>query len=135
MLANSLDAVVPRSLIVTGFTSEGIQVTLFAKARRLGLRIRDAYQTRHTYATLALMAGVNRACIARQLEQANAAMLFKNYSKWIDGAGSRSKIVCRARRAATIRSKSSGEYGGCLASITVRACSGVCNNPAMMLHS
>ncbi|MGN6123195.1 MAG: tyrosine-type recombinase/integrase, partial [Sphingomonas oligoaromativorans] len=33
--------------------------------RRLGLRMRDAYQTRHTYATLALMAGVNPAYIAR----------------------------------------------------------------------
>jgi len=54
--------------------------------RRLGLRMRDAYQTRHTYATLALMAGVNPAYIARQLGHANTAMLFKHYSKWIDGA-------------------------------------------------
>ena len=48
--------------------------------------MRDAYQTRHTYATLALMAGVNPAYIARQLGHANMAMLFKHYSKWIDGA-------------------------------------------------
>lgn len=53
---------------------------------RLGLRKRDAYQTRHTFATLALMAGVNPAYIARQLGHANTAMLFKHYSKWIDGA-------------------------------------------------
>lgn len=45
-----------------------------------------AYQTRHTFATLALMAGVNPAYIARQLGHANTAMLFKHYSKWIDGA-------------------------------------------------
>lgn len=54
--------------------------------RRLGLRMRDGYQTRHTYATLALMAGVNPAYIARQLGHTNTAMLFKHYSKWIDGA-------------------------------------------------
>jgi len=54
--------------------------------RRLRLRVRDAYQTRHTYATLALMAGVNPAYIARQLGHANTAMLFKHYLKWIDGA-------------------------------------------------
>lgn len=60
---------------------------------RLGLRKRDAYQTRHTFATLALMAGVNPAYIARQLGHANTAMLFKHYSKWIDGAdaGARSR--------------------------------------------
>jgi hypothetical protein len=53
---------------------------------RIGIRKRDAYQTRHTFATLALMAGVNPAYIARQLGHANTAMLVKHYSKWIDGA-------------------------------------------------
>jgi len=52
----------------------------------LGIRSRDAYQTRHTYATTALMAGVNPAYISRQLGHRNAAMLFKHYSRWIDGA-------------------------------------------------
>lgn len=54
--------------------------------RALGIRSRDAYQTRHTYATMALMAGVNPAYIARQLGHRSTAMLFKHYSKWIDGA-------------------------------------------------
>ncbi|WP_226998695.1 Arm DNA-binding domain-containing protein [Tardibacter chloracetimidivorans] len=54
--------------------------------RALGIRSRDAYQTRHTYATLALMGGVNPAYIARQMGHTNTAMLFKHYSKWIDGA-------------------------------------------------
>ncbi|WP_181638896.1 tyrosine-type recombinase/integrase [Sphingomonas chungangi] len=53
---------------------------------RLGLRRRDAYQIRRTFATLALMAGVNPAYIARQLGHANTAMLFKHYSRSIDGA-------------------------------------------------
>jgi integrase len=54
--------------------------------KRLGIRYRRAYATRHTYATAALMAGVNPAYIARQLGHASTAMLFKVYSKWIDGA-------------------------------------------------
>jgi integrase len=54
--------------------------------RRLGLRHRDAYQTRHTFATLLLMGGVNPAYIAKQLGHASTAMVFKVYARWIDGA-------------------------------------------------
>jgi integrase len=54
--------------------------------KRLGIRHRRAYNTRHTYATTALMAGVNPSYIAHQLGHANTAMLFKVYSRWIDGA-------------------------------------------------
>lgn len=54
--------------------------------RALGMRQRDAYQTRHTYATLSLMAGVNPAYIAKQLGHANLGMLLKHYGRWIDGA-------------------------------------------------
>ncbi|HWX01391.1 site-specific integrase [Collimonas sp.] len=54
--------------------------------KKLGIRARRAYQTRHTYATTALMAGVNPAYIARQLGHANAKMLFTVYAKWIDAA-------------------------------------------------
>jgi integrase len=54
--------------------------------RALGLRHRDMYQTRHTFATLLLMGGINPAYIARQLGHTNAQMLFKVYAKWIDGA-------------------------------------------------
>lgn len=54
--------------------------------RALGMRQRDCYQTRHTYATLSLMAGVNPAYIAKQLGHANLGMLLKHYARWIDGA-------------------------------------------------
>ena len=54
--------------------------------RRCGIRDRRAYQTRHTYATVALMAGVNPAYISRQLGHRSAKMLFDVYAKWIDGA-------------------------------------------------
>lgn len=54
---------------------------------RLGIRHRRAYNTRHTYATTALMApDVNPAYIARQLGHTSTQMLFSVYSKWIDGA-------------------------------------------------
>jgi integrase len=54
--------------------------------RRLGLRYREPYQTRHTFATLALMAGVNPSWVARQMGHVNPQMLFKVYARWIDGA-------------------------------------------------
>jgi integrase len=54
--------------------------------RAVGLRHRDAYQTRHTFATSLLMGGVNPAWIAKQLGHANTGMLFKVYARWIDGA-------------------------------------------------
>jgi integrase len=53
---------------------------------RVGIRARVPYQTRHTYATLALMGGVNPAYIARQLGHKNTKMLYETYAKWIDGA-------------------------------------------------
>jgi len=54
--------------------------------RSLGIRMRRAYQTRHTYATTALMSGVNPAYIARQMGHRSAKLLFEVYSKWIDMA-------------------------------------------------
>lgn len=54
--------------------------------RRCGLRHRDAYQCRHTFATLALMSGANPMWVARQLGHANMGMLLKVYGKWLDAA-------------------------------------------------
>lgn len=53
---------------------------------RAKVRMRRSYQTRHTYAANALMAGVNPAYIARQMGHKSAKMLFSVYAKWIDGA-------------------------------------------------
>ena len=49
-----------------------------------GVRARDARQTRHTYATLMLLAGVKPAFVSRQMGHANSQMFFKTYSKWLD---------------------------------------------------
>ena len=54
--------------------------------RATGIRWRRPYQTRHTYATNALSAGVNPTYIARQMGHKNAKMLFTVYAKWIDGS-------------------------------------------------
>lgn len=54
--------------------------------RRQGIRARRSYQTRHTYATNALLAGVNPSYVARQMGHKSAKMLFTVYAKWIDGA-------------------------------------------------
>ena len=49
-----------------------------------GVRARDARQTRHTYATLMLLAGAKPAFVSRQMGHANSQMFFKTYSKWLD---------------------------------------------------
>lgn len=50
-----------------------------------GLRQRDARQTRHTFATLCLMAGITPAWAARQLGH-SVEMFYRVYSRWIDKA-------------------------------------------------
>lgn len=54
--------------------------------KAVGLRERSFYQTRHTYATLNLMAGANPMWVAKQLGHETMAMLLDVYSRWIDGA-------------------------------------------------
>ncbi|MGQ2992730.1 Arm DNA-binding domain-containing protein [Variovorax sp.] len=50
-----------------------------------GVRVRDARQTRHTYATTCLMAGITPGWVATQLGHA-PEMFFRVYSRWIVGA-------------------------------------------------
>lgn len=52
--------------------------------KRLGIRYRSPYETRHTYATMMLMAGVTPAFGARQLGH-SVEQFLRTYSKWIDG--------------------------------------------------
>lgn len=54
--------------------------------RHLGVRYRRPYNTRHTYATVALMAGVKPAYIAQQLGHANSKMVHEVYARWIEEA-------------------------------------------------
>lgn len=52
--------------------------------KKLGIRYRSPYETRHTYATMMLMAGVAPAYGARQLGH-SVEMFLRTYAKWIDG--------------------------------------------------
>lgn len=52
--------------------------------KRLGIRYRRPYNTRHTYATMMLMAGMTPAFCAKQLGH-SIEMFLATYSKWLDG--------------------------------------------------
>lgn len=65
--------------------------------RRLGIRQRRAYCTRHTYATVALMAGVNPAYVSKQMGHRDTKMFFGTYTKWIDGADNGVQKAAMAR--------------------------------------
>ena len=52
--------------------------------KTLGLRYRSPYQTRHTYATMLLMAGVTPAYAARQMGH-SIQMFLSTYARWLDG--------------------------------------------------
>lgn len=49
---------------------------------RLGIRRRTPYHTRHTFATLAIMAGCNPTWVARQMGN-SPLMVYKHYATWI----------------------------------------------------
>ncbi len=57
-----------------------------AALKGLGIRHRPAYNTRHTFATLNLMAGANPYWLKDQMGHASLEMLMKVYSKWIRNA-------------------------------------------------
>lgn len=60
--------------------------------KRLGIRHRRMYNTRHTFATIGLMAGANPAYMARQLGH-SVEMFFKVYAKWIDGKNDEAELA------------------------------------------
>ena len=51
--------------------------------RRAGVRYRNPYQTRHTYASMMLSNGENIMWAAKQLGHVNVEMVIKTYGKWI----------------------------------------------------
>jgi integrase len=52
--------------------------------KALGIRYRPPYNTRHTYATMMLMAGMKPAFCAKQMGH-SIEMFHRTYAKWIDG--------------------------------------------------
>lgn len=59
--------------------------------RGLGIRVRRQYDTRHTYATMCLMAGMNPAFIANQLGH-SVQMLLSTYAKWLNSTSDWSEL-------------------------------------------
>jgi integrase len=76
-----------------------------AALKALGIRHRTAYQTRHTFATLALMAGANPMWVARQLGHSTMQMTLTRYSRWIDKAD-------QGRELAKLNDATGGEHCG-----------------------
>ncbi|SED40198.1 hypothetical protein SAMN05421553_2592 [Pseudomonas anguilliseptica] len=56
---------------------------LAAALKQLGIRPRRQYATRHTYATVCLMAGMTPAFVAKQLGH-GVQVLLDTYARWID---------------------------------------------------
>jgi integrase len=63
--------------------------------RKAGMRYRNPYQTRHTYASMMLTAGESPIWLAQQMGHSDTAMIFRNYGRWIEteNAGSGEKAV------------------------------------------
>jgi len=60
--------------------------------KRLGLRHRPPYNTRHTYATMMLMAGMRPAFCAGQMGH-SVEIFLRTYAKWIPGAGDMAEMA------------------------------------------
>lgn len=60
--------------------------------RRLGIRHRPPYNTRHTYATMMLMAGMKPAFCAGQMGH-SVEVFLRTYAKWIPGAGDAAEMA------------------------------------------
>lgn len=70
-------------------TDQQIRKTAWQPAiRRSGIRDRNPYQTRHTFASLCLTVGEDIAWVARQLGHKSMTMTLKRYARWIDGVAS-----------------------------------------------
>lgn len=52
--------------------------------KRSGVRYRNPYQTRHTYASMMLSAGESPIWVAQQMGHSDITMIFRNYGRWIE---------------------------------------------------
>jgi integrase len=60
--------------------------------KRLGIRHRPPYNTRHSYATMMLMAGMTPAFCAGQMGH-SVDVFLRTYAKWIPGAGDATEMA------------------------------------------
>ncbi len=57
--------------------------------KRAGIRYRNPYQTRHTYASMMLSGGENIMWVASQMGHVDTEMVMKTYGKWIPNDASK----------------------------------------------
>lgn len=95
------------------YTDTQVQMEKFWRPtlRLCKIRHRDARQTRHTYATMCLMAGMNPAYVAGQMGH-SVEMFFRVYSKWINKKANTGQQQLLNSYIDQIASQSSHKEGG-----------------------
>ncbi len=68
-----------------------------AAVKRAGIRRRNPYHTRHTFACWLLTAGANPAFIASQMGHETAQMVYEIYGMWIDDMNDEQIAMLNAR--------------------------------------
>lgn len=75
------------------YVTEKSQRDVFTRTlKKLGIRHRPAYNTRHTYATMPLMAGVNPHFVAAQLGH-SVTMTLTMYSRWLGSENDKRELA------------------------------------------
>lgn len=67
------------------YSSESIRQIWTSVSRKAGIRHRNAYQSRHTFACWMLSAGANPYFIAAQMGHSSPQMLYQVYGDWMPG--------------------------------------------------
>ncbi len=67
--------------------------------KRAGIRRRNPYHTRHTFACWLLSAGANPSFIANQMGHENAQMVYEIYATWIEEMNSEQVAMLNAKLA------------------------------------
>ena len=73
-------------------TQKSLSEKFVASLKVNGIRYRPAYNTRHTYATVCLMNGLNPVYVASQLGH-SLVMLMMRYAKWINSDKNKEEIA------------------------------------------
>lgn len=72
-------------------TSQQIRRTQWMPVlKKAGIRYRNTYQTRHTYASMMLSQGENIMWVSKQLGHVDVEMVIKTYGRWIPDSSSQS---------------------------------------------
>lgn len=70
-----------------------------AAVKRAGIRRRNPYHTRHTFACWLLSAGANPSFIASQMGHENAQMVYEVYGTWIEDLNGDQVLMLNSRLA------------------------------------